>query len=73
MELHDGEWEQYEPMLPGKLVEVGVLPNATERGKPGVMLRIELDDGRTVFAQTTYNLFQTAAMAFRARWGDPSD
>lgn len=33
---------------------------------------IRLADGRCVGAWTTYNLFATAAMAFRARYGEPA-
>lgn len=40
-------------------------------GKPSVALRIDLDDGSSVIAETSLALFLTAADALKARYGDP--
>jgi hypothetical protein len=47
------------------------LTEGTEGGKPSVMVRADLPDGRTVIAQTTLALFLAAADVLRARHGDP--
>ena len=48
---------------------VAAIPVGTESGKPAVAFVFTLPDGRTVVAQTTLRLFQTAAHAFRGRYG----
>lgn len=70
----DGAW----PDLVGKKVHhvtttIGVagLPGGMESGKPSVSLRLELDDGSTVLAETSLVIFLAAADALRARYGDP--
>jgi len=72
IELSEGEWAAEGELLDGTIEAIGVLPEGTNRGKPAVGLLIRLSDGRAVGAWTTYNLFATAALAFRARYGDPS-
>lgn len=73
LELEPGAWADAGELLNGTLAEVGVVPTGTESGKPAVGFRIELEDGRTVGAWTTLALFQAAAIAIAARYGDPRD
>jgi hypothetical protein len=39
-------------------------------GKPSVMLRIDLPDGRVVLAETSLRLFAAAAHAFASNYPD---
>jgi hypothetical protein len=40
-------------------------------GAPSVAFRIDLEDGRTVIAETSLKLLLTASDLFKARYGDP--
>lgn len=51
----------------GELVAVARLPVSTSGGRSTVAFRIELPDGRTVLAETTLRLLQTAIKAIEAR------
>lgn len=51
----------------GTLVAVARLPVSTSGGRSTVAFRIELPDGRTVLAETTLRLIQTAIKAIEAR------
>lgn len=53
----------------GKIVKVVGLDDGTTRGNPSVGFFIELPDGKVVFTETTYRLFNMAAAAMRGRWG----
>ena len=48
-------------------LSVALLPGGMSSGKASVALRIDLPDGRTVIAQTSHELFEGAARAFRGR------
>ena len=52
-------------------LEVAALQGGTKGGSPSVAFRIDLEDGRTVIAETSLKLFLTASDLFRARYGDP--
>jgi hypothetical protein len=52
-------------------IGISGLPGGMTSGKPSVMLRIDLPDGRVVMAETTLRLLLTAADAFRTHYGDP--
>jgi hypothetical protein len=49
---------------------VGTLEGGTDSGQPAVIVRIDMPDGSIVLAQTTLRLFQMAARAFTAKYGD---
>jgi hypothetical protein len=51
-------------------VSLAILERGTVSGKPVVAIVLPLPDGRKVLAQTSLALFQTAAKAFTARFGD---
>jgi hypothetical protein len=53
-------------------LSVGVLQHGMESGEHSVSFVFKLPDGRTVFAETSLNLFLTAARAFAARYGWPA-
>lgn len=48
-------------------IEVALLPGGMSSGGASVAIRLDLPDGRTVIAQTSQALFDSAARAFRAR------
>jgi uncharacterized protein (UPF0371 family) len=48
-------------------MSVALLPGGMASGKASVAIRIDLPDGRTVIAQTSQELFDAAAPAFRGR------
>ena len=52
------------------LVDVAVLPRGMASGRPSVAIRLHLEDGSTVIAQTSARLFVTAARAIHARYPD---
>jgi hypothetical protein len=64
---------------PSKIIEaekdisIGVLPAGMQSGLPSVSFGIDLPDGRTLFAETSYALFMAAAKAFAARYGWPGE
>ena len=47
-----------------------VLDGGMSSGKPSVMLRIDLPDGRTVLAETSARLFCTVGRMIMARYAD---
>ena len=52
-------------------IQLSGLENGMSSGKPSVMIRLDLPDGRTVLAETSLALLLIAADAFKARFGDP--
>jgi hypothetical protein len=76
----DGCWpDLIEKRKAGNLVEtrevlqVAGLSRGMASGKPSVSIRIDLPDGKTVFAETSLALFLSAADILKARYGDPRD
>lgn len=67
----DGAWPDFDAANAkrGELIAVSALPGGTTSGRPSVGMRIRLDDGTEVFAETSMRLFQMAAAAFHARYG----
>lgn len=67
----DGVWPDLDvaQALHGTLTAVSSLEQGTTGGRPTVALRIKLDDGREVVAETTVRLFQTIAGALRGKFG----
>lgn len=53
----------------GGHMEVAGLRGGMTSGRPSVMFRIDLPDGRVVMAETTMRLFLMAARAFDIRYG----
>jgi hypothetical protein len=51
----------------GPPIGLAMLEGGMVSGKPSVALRIDLPDGRTVLAETSVELFLTAAAAVRGR------
>jgi uncharacterized protein (UPF0371 family) len=48
-------------------IQIALMPGGMSTGKAAIAIRIELPDGRTVIAQTSQELFDAAARAFRGR------
>jgi hypothetical protein len=49
---------------------VAALDRGTFGGRPSVMIRLDLPDGRVVLQQTTARLWITVARALRGKWPD---
>lgn len=71
----DGAWPDLAKsgFQPGHIVGVALLRGGTAQGRSAVMVRIELDNGTAVVAQTTLRLLATAMRAIMARAGEESD
>jgi hypothetical protein len=54
------------PVLTGALRRIGLVRHRTVRGRAGVVLMVELDDGTVVLADTTWRLFKVATRALMA-------
>ncbi|KKL91887.1 hypothetical protein LCGC14_1166620 [marine sediment metagenome] len=50
---------------------IAALERGMESGRPSLVLRIDLPDGRVVMQETSVRLFLAAAAAIRGRFGDP--
>lgn len=73
LQINDGDWRPYlgEKPLRGRLARIGVLPRGMKSGSPSASLLVILDDGRAVFAETSWRNLSLAAVALIARWGTP--
>lgn len=54
-----------------KPIAVSAVPDGMASGAPSVCIRIELENGNTVLAETSLALFLMAADMLKARYGDP--
>jgi hypothetical protein len=54
-----------------RAISVAGLDHGMSSGKPSVAIRIDLNDGTSVLAETSLALFLTAADGLRAKFGDP--
>lgn len=52
-------------------MQVTALLGGMSSGAPSVALRIDLEDGSVVIAETSLALFLTAADGLKAKYGDP--
>lgn len=50
-------------------VTIGAIADGMQSGKPSVFFVFELPHGERVFAETSYELFRSAATALEARYG----
>jgi hypothetical protein len=66
----DGAAEEFQDreIVQGRIAKVVGLDDGMVSGKPSVGFFIEMPDGRLVFAETSYALFEAAAAAMRGRW-----
>ena len=55
----------------GGELAIGGLAEGTIEGKPTVMIRMTMLDGKVAVGETTLALFLSAADALKARHGDP--
>lgn len=69
----DGCWPdlQDKKIIRAVRLQVAALRKGTREGSPSVAFRIDLEDGRTVIAETSLKLLLTASDLFRAKYGDP--
>ena len=51
-------------------LQVALLDKGMTSGRPSVMLRIDLPDGRVVLAETSLRLFALACRAFASKYPD---
>lgn len=54
----------------GPGMQVAVLEKGMQGGKPSIMLRIDLPDGKTVLAETSARLWCTAARMIMVKYPD---
>ena len=54
----------------GSVMHIAGLAGGMASGRPSVMFRFDLPDGRVVIAQTSLALFQVAAAGLTGRYGD---
>lgn len=59
-------------VLHGELTGIAALPGGMASGKVSVTLRLTLDDGQTVLAETSLALLHMALGAIVARYGEPA-
>lgn len=52
-------------------LEIAALRGGMSSGKPSIMIRFNLPDGKVALGQTSLALFLSAAEAFKAKYGDP--
>lgn len=73
----DGCWQDLQTLFASRHlrhsenIEMAVLALGMTSGKPSVAIRINLDEGDVVIAETSLALFLSAADAFKAKYGDP--
>ncbi len=69
----DGCWPdlQDKKIIRAVGLQAAALRGGTREGSPSVAFRIDLEDGRTVIAETSLKLLLTASDLFRAKYGDP--
>jgi hypothetical protein len=53
------------------IMKIAGLAGGLTSGKPSVTIRLDLDDGTAVLAQTSLGLFLQVADSLKARYGDP--
>jgi hypothetical protein len=54
-------------------IQVAALPGGMASGRPSIMIRIDLPDGKIVMAETSARLFCSAARAIMGRYPDLFD
>jgi hypothetical protein len=52
---------------------ITVFEGGMQSGKPSVAFVSEMEDGTMVYSETSMNIFLTAARAYEARFGPPSN
>jgi len=57
-------------MAMGGSLKIAALPGGMQSGKPSVMIRVDLPGGKVALVETSLLLFQSAARAFTAKYGD---
>lgn len=75
MEIKDGAWKEHvDPdrgFVEGEIVRIGVLPRGMVSGAPSFSLLGRLEDGSSVYLQTTWKNMALGMVALIARWGTP--
>ena len=70
----DGAWPElagrHGVVFVSEPIKIVTLDGGMASGKPSVMIRLDLPDGRLVLAETSVALFQMAAAAMTGRYGD---
>jgi len=69
----DAAWKDLQDkskyIVGGKLTHLATLAGGMQSGRPSVGIRIETEDGKTVFCELSLRLFQAANAAFLGRHG----
>ena len=53
------------------MIQIAGLEGGMKSGKPSLVIRLELPDGKVVMAETSWALFDAAHAALRGRFGAP--
>lgn len=72
--IEEPAWPELNPadvLQTSRPIGLTCLPGGMVSGAPSVALRIDLEDGRTVIAETSLALFLAAADTLRSVHGDP--
>ena len=73
----DGCWQDLHTLFASRhlrrseSIEIAVMEKGMTSGKPSVAIRVNLDEGDVVIAETSLALFLSAADAFKGKYGDP--
>ena len=62
--------DRRDDIIDGESVSVAVIDKGTQSGRPTVMIRVDLPDGKVVLVETTAHLFCAAGRAITARYPD---
>lgn len=70
LHVEDGSWQKHMRGITqhGYITRVGNIPNGTAAGLPVFQLMATLDDGSTVFVETTWALMRGALIVLNERW-----
>ena len=70
----DGDWKDLVPTLDraasdgAQIIRAGNLPGGMVSGAPAFQVAVQLPDGRTVIAETSWRLMRAALRAIDAAW-----
>jgi hypothetical protein len=67
----DGVWGDLKEIIEADNLSIAALQGGMVSGAPSVAIRIDVEPGVAIVAQTSLVLFLTAADALKARYGDP--
>ena len=58
------------PMTTARILALGCMPRGMASGKTSIGITMLGEDGKPIYAEMSLKMFQLAAVAFKARYGD---